>query len=309
MQPHIQHWPLQAPAPLTSSVLGSPLGLWHPLFPLGSLSPGDQLSFSSETTSWSVSVSGLVGTTHLSTIFPGLSLVLGSGLCKATGGSLPSLSSLCCSSLQTSHGFPATLGDDITLLTRLRVYLPCLTSRQSTSSLLRSGLTFPPEASSPLRLPREGDPSAPAPLPAGPSANEPPLSPAGSALLVYSLSLFRLFKKQKQHPAPPISPRIRNKILKTPVNTGCLHFLISHSLFSALLWLPAPSSPRNCLGQGYHQAEPNPTINARCWLLQHPISGTSSFQKHSFLSAFLIFPTTSRTTPKAASSVLTTRIP
>lgn len=63
----------QAPAPLTSSVLGSPLGLWHPTLPSwGSLSPGDRYHSPSETLLESVSVSGLVGTTHLSTIFPGL---------------------------------------------------------------------------------------------------------------------------------------------------------------------------------------------------------------------------------------------
>lgn len=51
------------------------------------------------------------------------------------------------------------------------------------------------------------------------------------------------FFYKKKHP-PPISPLpLRTKILKTLVNNCCLHFLISHSLFSAL-----PS--------GYHRYHP-----------------------------------------------------
>ena len=100
----------QAPAPLTSSVLGSPLGLWHPALPSwGSLSPGDHYHSPSETLLESASVSparwapltcppsySLSGSPALS---------LGPVSARPLGDPLPLLSSPCCSSLQMSHGF------------------------------------------------------------------------------------------------------------------------------------------------------------------------------------------------------------
>ena len=129
----------------------------------------------------------------------------------------------------------------------------------------------------------------------------PPLSPSGSTLLVYSFSLFCSSKKKKQHPPPPISPLPhRTKILKTPVNTGCLHFLISHSLFSAL---PSGYQPHHPLETAWVKATTN-TLRSQ---IQRSMLGAGFCsippQAHPLLPEALLslsfpdFPSTSRTTP------------
>lgn len=132
----------------------------------------------------------------------------------------------------------------------------------------------------------------------------PPLSPAGSALLVYTLSLFCSQKKKKKKKAasshPPISPLpLRTKILKTPVNTGCLHFLISHSLFSAL---PSGYQPHHPLEMAWVKA----TTNKLQSQIQRSMLGAGfcsiPSQAHPLLLEALLslsfpgFPSTSRTT-------------
>ena len=133
-----------------------------------------------------------------------------------------------------------------------------------------------------------------------------------SILLVSSALKKKKKKKSCILPPPNFSTPPQNQNSQDP----CQHRLspLPHfplTLQHPPLWLPAPSSPRNGLGQGYYQqvTEPNPTINAQYWLFQHPISGTSPPSRSIPFSQLSWFSFHLKDHFNTASSVLTTRIP